>query len=150
LGTQRERCRPALYNAHLLDTTDTVILVEGEKDANTVTALCLDGGGGKIIGVTSGGSRSWDGSLAKLLRGQFVIVLSDNDAPGEEYAEKVRLSLDEQNIQHHTGSFAGTGAKDVTEYLECHTVRELARLIGSQWVTVSDPTTDNKAVFVPT
>jgi 5S rRNA maturation endonuclease (ribonuclease M5) len=130
---------PVLYNAHLLVTAGTVVIVEGEKDADTVTNLHLAGRGGATIGVTSGGAASWHPKLAKLLRGKVVIVMPDNDPAGEDYALAVRTSLDAQCIEYKTVSFAGTGAKDVTEYLQNeHTTEELVTLIDSQWVKMPD------------
>jgi hypothetical protein len=67
--------------------------------------------------------------------------MPDNDAPGEAYAEAVRASLDAENIKYKTVSFAGTGTKDVTEYLENgHTAEELVQLIDSDWVGMPDGT----------
>jgi 5S rRNA maturation endonuclease (ribonuclease M5) len=129
---------PVLYNAHRIPAAGTVIIVEGEKDADTVTNLHLRGCGGETIGVTSGGRGSWHPKLAKQLRDKVVIVMPDNDAPGEAYAEAVRASLDAERIKYKTVSFAGTGAKDVTEYLtNGHTAEELVQLIDSDWVRMS-------------
>jgi 5S rRNA maturation endonuclease (ribonuclease M5) len=115
------------------------VVLEGEKDADSITNLHLGGyGGGETIGVTSGGSRSWHSKLAKQLRQKVVIVMPDNDAAGEAYAETVRTSLDAENIKYKTVSLAGTGAKDVTEYLENgHTAEELVQLVDSEWVRMS-------------
>jgi 5S rRNA maturation endonuclease (ribonuclease M5) len=124
-----------LYNADRLILTGTVIIVEGEKDADSISGLHLSGRGGETIGVTSGGKGTWHAKLAKQLRGKAVIVMPDNDAPGEDYAVTVRASLDAEHIEYASVSFAGTGSKDVTEYLQNdHTVEELVRLINSPWV----------------
>jgi excisionase family DNA binding protein len=129
---------PVLYNAHRIATAGTVVIVEGEKDADSITNLHLCGYGGETIGVTSGGSGSWHPKLAKQLRNKVVIVMPDNDAPGERFAEAVRNSLDAENIEHKTVSFAGTGAKDVTDYLaNGHTAEELVQLVNSDWVTLN-------------
>jgi 5S rRNA maturation endonuclease (ribonuclease M5) len=132
---------PVLYNAHRLMAAGTAIIVEGEKDADSITNLHLAGYGGETIGVTSGGSRSWHHKLAKQLRDKVVIVMPDNDVPGEAYAEAVRASLDAEKIKFKTVSFAGTGAKDVTEYVgNGHTTEELVQLIDSDWVRMPDGT----------
>ncbi len=131
---------PVLYNAHRLMAAGTVVIVEGEKDADSITNLHLGGYGGETIGVTSGGSRSWHSKLAKQLRHKVVIVMPDNDVAGEAYAEAVRASLDAEHIEYKTVSFAGTGAKDVTEYLSEHTTEELVQLIYSDWVRMPDDT----------
>lgn len=132
---------PVLYNAQRIGIAGTVVIVEGEKDADSITNLHLGGFGGETIGVTSGGSRSWHAKLAKQLRHKVVIVMPDNDAPGEAYAEAVRASLNAEHIKYKTVSFAGTGAKDVTEYLSNrHTTEELVRLIDSDWVRMPEET----------
>jgi 5S rRNA maturation endonuclease (ribonuclease M5) len=130
---------PVLYNAQRIMNAGTIVIVEGEKDADTVTNLHLGGRGGETVAVTSGGKGTWHPKLAKQLRGKVVIVMPDNDAPGEAYAEAVRASLDAQCIEYKTVSFAGTGAKDVTEYLQNgHTAEELVNLIDSDWVTMQE------------
>jgi len=130
---------PVLYNAQHIGIAGTIAIVEGEKDADSITNLHLGGYGGETIGVTSGGSRSWNARLAKQLRGRVVIVMPDNDQPGEAYAVAVRASLDAEGITYKTVSFAGTGAKDVTEYIENgHTAEELVQLIDSAWVKMAD------------
>jgi 5S rRNA maturation endonuclease (ribonuclease M5) len=130
-----------LYNAHRISTAGTVVIVEGEKDADSITNLHLGGYGGETIGATSGGSGSWQPKLAKQLCDKVVIVMPDNDAPGEAYAEAVKASLDAQSIKYKTVSFAGTGSKDVTEYLSNgHTADELVQFINSDWVGMPDGT----------
>ena len=130
-----------LYNAHRLMAAGTVVIVEGEKDEDSITNLHLGGYGGETIGVTSGGSRSWHVKLAKQLRDKVVIVMPDNDVPGEAYAEAVRTSLDAEKIKFKTVSFAGTGAKDVSEYLENgHSAKQLVQLIDRDWVRMPDGT----------
>jgi 5S rRNA maturation endonuclease (ribonuclease M5) len=132
---------PVLYNAHRISTAGTVVIVEGEKDADSITNLHLAGYVGETIGVTSGGGRSWHHKLAKQLRHKVVILMPDNDVAGEAYAEAVRASLDAENIKYKTVSFAGTGAKDVTEYLgNGRTTEELVHLIDSDWVRMPDCT----------
>jgi 5S rRNA maturation endonuclease (ribonuclease M5) len=130
---------PMLYNAEWLKVAGTAIIVEGERDATSVNDLHLCGYGGLCIGVTSGSAGSWKPGLAKLLREKKVIVMPDNDARGEDYAEAIRASLDEQHIDYTTVSFAGTGANDVSEYLaNGNTVEDLVRLINSPWVSLPD------------
>jgi 5S rRNA maturation endonuclease (ribonuclease M5) len=132
---------PVLYNAQRIRNAGTVILVEGEKDADSVTNLHLCGYDGETIGVTSGGGRSWHPKLAKQLRNKVVILMPDNDVAGEAYAEAVRASRDAEHIEYRTVSFAGTGSKDVTEYLSNgHTAEELVQLIDSDWVTLPEGT----------
>jgi DNA primase len=131
--------KPMLFNIDRAQYADAVVVCEGERDAQNVTDLRLQGRNGEVVGVTSGGSDSWDGSLAKLFHPfQRVIALGDDDDAGKRYIADVAASLEAQGIEFITGSFAGTGAKDVSDYLEEHSPEELIRHIGSEWLRMPD------------
>jgi 5S rRNA maturation endonuclease (ribonuclease M5) len=136
--------KPMLYNQNTIDYADTVLITEGEKDADTVTHLALMGRykNRMAIGTTSGGADSWDASLAKEL-GCFtrVIILPDDDKAGTCYADAIEESLKAKKIEYRRVSFSGTGAKDVTEYMEKHSTEDLVRLIGVDWIRMPDGTT---------
>lgn len=130
---------PMLYNAHLIEFYGTIAIVEGEKDCDTVNALKLNGRGSGTLGITSGSATSWDSTLAKSLRGKVVVILPDNDEAGRAYAADVSASLDAEQIKHKTVSFAGTGAKDVSDYIALgKTAEDLVKLIDSEWVGMPD------------
>ena len=61
---------PSLYHVELLEWASTVCIVEGEKDADTVTNLQLGRWPKLVVGVTSGGSGSWKPEFAKRLIGK--------------------------------------------------------------------------------
>jgi 5S rRNA maturation endonuclease (ribonuclease M5) len=125
---------PMLFNMELLDCAGVVCITEGEKDASTVTELQLLGDYMMVIGMTSGGADSWDSSLAKHLHDKKVVLMPDADEAGARFAASVKASLDAEGIEYHVVSFSGTGAKDVTDYLAEHTVEQLVRHIGVDWV----------------
>lgn len=81
--------RRVLYRLpQLLASTDTVFVVEGEKDVDAVaglnlTATCNVGGAGK-----------WSPEYSAALRGRDVVILPDNDKAGEDHAALVAKSLD--------------------------------------------------------
>lgn len=64
-----------------------VFLPEGEKDVETLRSLGLD------ATTNYGGADGWKASLAEELVGADVLVLPDNDPPGEKHAEAVVRSL---------------------------------------------------------
>jgi 5S rRNA maturation endonuclease (ribonuclease M5) len=132
--------KPMLFNLDLFDNAFTVFVVEGPKDAVTITDLALMAGNHKAIGTTSGGADSWVSVLAKDLKHKRVIILPDNDEAGERYSRGIQDSLKAEGIEYHVVSFNGTGAKDVTEYLENHTVEDLVRLVGPTWILMPDGT----------
>ncbi|HEX3987537.1 MAG TPA: CHC2 zinc finger domain-containing protein [Acidobacteriaceae bacterium] len=130
---------PLLYNRDRLIFADTVFLVEGEKDADTATSFSLISSRGRaIVGVTSGGANSWDARLATHLRGYRVVLMPDDDDAGRSHADAVRKSLDAERISYREISFAGTGAKDLTDYIADHKARDLIRMIGGDWVRLPD------------
>ena len=127
-----------LYKREFLELTDTVIITEGEKDADTVTKLGLMGLGWPVCGITSGDANSWRASLAEQLRLLRVVVMPDDDEAGQRYADAVEESLKTEGIEYRRVSFAGTGAKDVSDYMATHTVEDLIRLVGVDWLKMPD------------
>lgn len=89
---------------------DTVYIVEGEKDADTLaksgfTATCNPMGAGK-----------WKDSFSKYLKGKNVIILPDNDKPGKEHAGKVFKSV--EKLAASVKIIDVPNGKDITEFIE--------------------------------
>ncbi|HEY3351174.1 MAG TPA: AAA family ATPase [Thermoanaerobaculia bacterium] len=64
-----------------------VFIVEGEKDADRLAGL-------GFIGTTNaGGAGKWMTAHSESLRGRHVLILPDNDAPGERHARTVAGAL---------------------------------------------------------
>jgi hypothetical protein len=62
--------KPMLYNADKLEYASTIVITEGEKDADRINALKLqDSYGNQIQATTSGGADSWHDPLADDLEG---------------------------------------------------------------------------------
>lgn len=115
----------------------TVIITEGERDADTVTRLGLMDRttNSRVIGVTSGSADSWKPILAKELKEKSVIILSDNDEAGERYADNIEASLIAEGITDYLrASFSGTGYKDVSDYMKEHNEEDLIKVIGVNWL----------------
>jgi 5S rRNA maturation endonuclease (ribonuclease M5) len=125
--------KPLLYNLPKLEFAHTVVITEGEKDADRVTSLkLLDVTRSEIVATTSGGSDTWSDKLAERLRGKRVVVMPDSDDAGLKYKEEVVASLEKRQIECCVVTFAGY--KDVSEYLEAgHTETELAHRIADEW-----------------
>jgi 5S rRNA maturation endonuclease (ribonuclease M5) len=125
--------KPLLYKLPELEFANTVVITEGEKDADRVTSLkLLDATRSEIVATTSGGSDTWSDKLAERLRGKRVIVMPDSDNAGLKYKEEVVASLEKREIQHCVVTF--DGFKDVSEYLDAaHTGTELAQRIEDEW-----------------
>lgn len=78
------------YHVHNLNNGETVILVEGEKDVETVEKLgyrasCSPNG--------AGGRTSWNKSFNQYFKGKKVIILTDNDSAGREHGISTANSL---------------------------------------------------------
>jgi 5S rRNA maturation endonuclease (ribonuclease M5) len=75
-----------LYNLPELRAAKDVLIVEGEKDAET----------GKKIGLTSttsGGVGSWKDEFSVIFCGKRVVIIADADEPGRRHAQKVARSV---------------------------------------------------------
>jgi hypothetical protein len=70
-----------------LDSSETVFVVEGEKDTDNLRDL------GLVTTTCPGGAGKWRPAYANVLRGRPVVILPDNDDPGREHACKVARSL---------------------------------------------------------
>lgn len=69
------------------DPDDHVFIVEGEKDVDALRAL------GLVATCNVGGAGKWRDDYSTHLDGRVCIVLPDNDEPGENHANQIRLSL---------------------------------------------------------
>ena len=125
--------KPSLYRLPELEFANTVVITEGEKDADRVTSLeLLDSTRSRIVATTSGGSDTWSDKLAERLCEKRVIVMPDSDDAGLKYKEEVVASLEKREIQHCVVTF--DGFKDVSEYLDApHTATELEQRINNEW-----------------
>jgi hypothetical protein len=77
--------RPLYRLPHINKTREgeTIFVVEGEKCAETLKWLSLH------VTTSSGGANAADKTDWSPLRGRHVVILPDNDPPGEHYANEV-------------------------------------------------------------
>lgn len=78
------------YHVHKIKGSKTIIIVEGEKDVETLEkmkfcATCSPNG--------AGGRTSWVKGHNEYFRGKSVIILTDNDEPGREHGRATAESL---------------------------------------------------------
>ena len=69
------------------DPATPVLLVEGEKDVQTVERL------GYLATTSPGGAKNWQDRYAPPLAGRTVIIVPDNDSDGERYCKDAGASL---------------------------------------------------------
>lgn len=109
-----------LYQLPQILKSETVVVCEGEKDADTITRLGW-------CGTTNvGGGGKWMDAYTESLAGKEVIVIGDNDEVGHEHVQKVFESVASAakwvKLVKVPEAF-----KDVTEYVESFTDESEAR-----------------------
>ena len=103
-------CTPGLYGLERLALhalAVPVFLVEGEKDADVLARL------GFLAVSPPNGSSAWSGDYASPLAGRPVIVVPDNDAPGEAHARCAAGSLVWHGVRQLRVLRPGAGGYDV-------------------------------------
>lgn len=76
-----------LYNLPAISGSDWVVVVEGEKDADTLI------GWGIPATTCNNGAANWRDSYTDELRGKDVVICRDNDAAGAEHARVLLRAL---------------------------------------------------------
>lgn len=112
--------RPALAEARSLGAR--VYIVEGEKDADALHYR------NRYATTLSGGAAApWKPEYLPLLEGTEVVILPDNDEPGQKHAQKLREAIPGSRIV----DLPGLPPKgDVSDWLKAgHTVGELDALV---------------------
>ncbi len=108
-----------------------VYLVEGEKDAERLTAL------GLTATTNAGGAQKWNAAYTNALKGADVVVLPDNDDPGRKHAELIANSLTSIAASVKVVSLPDLPPKgDVSDWLAAgHTRAELETLVtkATEW-----------------
>ena len=67
--------------------SDEIIIVEGEKDADNLSAL------GFTATTNPFGAGKWPGHFGEHFKGKNIIIIPDNDAPGRDHMKKVIVNL---------------------------------------------------------
>jgi 5S rRNA maturation endonuclease (ribonuclease M5) len=138
-----------LYNLSIASGFDTVYIVEGEKDVDTLTAQ------GKVATCNPDGAGpgKWLPEFSEALKGKTCFIIPDHDKPGKEHAESVARSLYGVAASVKLLNLAQIWAEipehgDVTDYLEWY-----ARLDPAQGATMALTTlgvlADNAPEYVP-
>jgi 5S rRNA maturation endonuclease (ribonuclease M5) len=79
--------RRVLYHLPQLLDAETVIITEGERDADNLAVL------GFVTTTNPGGAGKWRKEYGESLRGKDVVAIADNDESGERHVEQVARSL---------------------------------------------------------
>ena len=68
--------------------TEPIFLVEGEKDVNSLHAIGL-----LATSASGGAAKKWDVGFTPHFAGRDVIIIPDNDEPGQKYGQSVAQAL---------------------------------------------------------
>lgn len=79
----RKGIKPTLYNVAEAVKADSVYLVEGEKDVDTLKRL-----GEVAVSPPDGAGSKWYDSYTEVLKGRQVAIIADNDVPGRDFAKE--------------------------------------------------------------
>ena len=133
---------PVLYNLPEIkrarESNLTVYLCEGEKDANSITALGLISttpphGAGKGDDL----KEKWKDSYTETLRGLDVVIFADNDEAGVKFAHGVAAKLKDSTVSVKVVEFPELPKKgDVTDYLKSHSKEELLAKVEASSIFV--------------
>lgn len=82
-----------LYRQELVPSAASVFLVEGEKDADNINRLNGSVFPFPAVSPSNGCETPWKKEFSELLKGKNVIILPDNDEPGEKLALKAAENL---------------------------------------------------------
>jgi hypothetical protein len=106
------------------DPSQTVVIVEGEKDVNNLTEI------GIVATTNHGGAGKWKADHAKYLKGRHVAIIPDADEPGKKHANQVALSL--HGIAASTRIFWLPNSHDTSDWLQAGgTAQQLIELISA-------------------
>jgi len=101
------------YNLKAISAASVVYIVEGEKDADTLISL-------KLPATTNiSGAESWADSLNQYFINKTVIIIPDNDEPGQKHANLVAQGIKSVAKAIKIVNLPGLQPKgDVTDYIE--------------------------------
>lgn len=129
---------PPLYNASALQGVSVAFVVEGEKDADTMTKL-----GFPCVSFPDGAAERFSTAYAASFADLRVYIIPDNDAPGRAFAETVAeglaksasavFILDLRAVWPNMPSKA-----DITDYVTAHG-EEPARMAVDSLMKSADP-----------
>lgn len=102
--------RRVLYNLEGVVRAQELYVVEGEKDADRLNDL------GVVATCNVGGASQWRPEWAESLRGKDVIIVPDNDEPGEKHARAIQASLD--GVARSVRVKYAARGKDISDHLD--------------------------------
>ena len=119
-------CKSIIELKKAVENGQRVFYCEGEKDVKTVNSHGL-------TGVTCGASGDWCEGCAPLFAGADVVILQDNDEPGEKSAKAIKKDLlpvaKSVRIVVPTPDIPNG---DISDFFKDHTVEDLEALLKEE------------------
>lgn len=133
-------CRQVPYNlpAILAKPSHTVLIVEGEKDADNLISA------GLLATTNSGGSKKFPDELCHWFTGRNVVILPDNDEPGRAHAAVVAGKLQRLAASVRVVELPGLPPKgDVSDWLAAGGTADQLRALCKAAPLWTPPATDD-------
>jgi hypothetical protein len=136
-------CRNILFNLPQILEADTVLVVEGESDADKLSKLGLRDDLGDLIAVTTcrNGAGSWLREHSVALATKRVILCGDTDEPGLRHMVDIQSSLESLGVVLTRVELPGS-VKDVSHFLESRSVQEFINLVEPGWLETVEAGTE--------
>lgn len=99
-----------LYNLPAVTKAERVIVVEGEKDVDNLTAL------GYVATCNVGGAGKWLEGYTESLEGKEIIICGDKDEPGRNHVKLVHKMILEK-VKSIRTIWAPDPHKDISDYI---------------------------------
>jgi len=103
---------PVLYNLPVITAAEWAVVVEGEKDADTLIAM------GFPATTCVAGAKKWQDSYSNTLAGKTIWVLPDNDEAGKLHLNDVAKSLRGKAKAIKVLTISSLPKGDVTDWVE--------------------------------
>lgn len=129
-------CENVLYHLPQILESLTVVVVEGEKDADTLDRLGLLDSSADRIAVTTcrNGAGSWQPEHSVALLKKRVILCGDTDERGKDHMRQVKSSLEAAGVKDIFSIQLPPEYKDVTDFLDAHRPSKFVELVGEDWL----------------
>ena len=124
--------KPVIYHLprvkEAIDKGETIFLPEGEKDADNLISHL-----GLVATTSPMGAGKWRQGYAQLLRGaKEVVVIADNDSPGQRHAQAIAASLSAVQVPIKLLKMPAADIKDISDWISAGlTADQLKEIIGS-------------------
>src|SRR5271167_4650157 len=143
--------RRPLYNLPEVLVANEIVICEGEKDADNVSALSLNNrDAGVFVAATTNfdGAGKWKDEYAIYFAGKRVVIFPDKDEAGQKHAQRVAESIYPNALGVKIVQLPDLPEKgDVSDYLKTHSADDLISEIkkNAQW----HPPESDDSLLVP-